>query len=177
MISLLRFKGRRVAALVLRGAACLTLMVSPLSPWWSWSRCGAPAPSVCCLAPDGLNSRTPTSACPPSQGETSDTLGVLVHDVVGPSPPEHRVMGRRRRIRHPVRSRDSGYDTSPGAVTCHITLDDVNTPLLQYAPNLLNIIHIHASNTDTTLDLAVTVLNNFELKRDTVQTENDLPAQ
>nr|DAM57409.1 MAG TPA: hypothetical protein [Caudoviricetes sp.] len=31
MISLLRFKGRRVATLVRLGAACLMFMVSPLS--------------------------------------------------------------------------------------------------------------------------------------------------
>ena len=54
---------------------------------------------------------------------------------------------------------------------------DVNTVLLQHTPNLLNIIHIHASNTNAALNLAVTVLNNLDLKRDTVQAENDLPAQ
>ena len=60
---------------------------------------------------------------------------------------------------------------------CRTVLDDVNTILLQHTTNLLNIIHIHASNTDTTLELAVTILNNFDLKRDTVQTEDDFPAQ
>lgn len=60
---------------------------------------------------------------------------------------------------------------------CRTTLDDVNTVLFQHAADLLNIIHIHAGNADTTFDLAVTVLNNFKLKRDAVQTKNDLPAQ
>ena len=60
---------------------------------------------------------------------------------------------------------------------CNIALDDVNVVLLQHLPDLLNIIHIHASNTNATLNLAVTVLNDLELKSDTVQTENDLPAQ
>lgn len=64
-----------------------------------------------------------------------------------------------------------------GSLLCHTVLDDVNTVLLQYAPDLLNILRIHAGNTDTALDLAVNVFNNFELKRDTVQTENDFPAQ
>lgn len=64
-----------------------------------------------------------------------------------------------------------------GGVVCRIVLDDVNAILLQYTPNLLSILHIHASNTDTVLDFAVTVLNNFELKRDAIQTENDFPAQ
>ena len=60
---------------------------------------------------------------------------------------------------------------------CHTVSYDVNIVLLQYAPNLLNILHIHAGNTNTALDLTVAMLNNFEFKRDTVQTENDLPAQ
>lgn len=60
---------------------------------------------------------------------------------------------------------------------CHTVLDDVNAILFQHAPNLLNILHIHTSNTDTTLEPTITMLNDFKLKRDTVQTENDLPAQ
>lgn len=60
---------------------------------------------------------------------------------------------------------------------CRIALDDVNVVLLQHSPNLLSFLRVHASNTNTTLDLTVTVLNNFELKRDAVQTENDFPAQ
>lgn len=60
---------------------------------------------------------------------------------------------------------------------CHTVLDDVDIVLLQYVPNLLNILHIHAGNADTTLDLAIAVLNDFELKRDAVQAENYLPAQ
>lgn len=60
---------------------------------------------------------------------------------------------------------------------CHAVSHNVNVVLLQYTPNLLNIIHIHAGNTNATVDIAVTVLNDFKLKRDTVQTENDLPTQ
>lgn len=54
---------------------------------------------------------------------------------------------------------------------------NINTVLLQYAPNLFNLLLIHASNTNATVDIAVTVLHDFELKRDTIQTENYLPAQ
>lgn len=63
------------------------------------------------------------------------------------------------------------------AEPCHTVSHDVNTVLLQHAPNLLNIIHIHTSDTNATLNLAVTVLNDLDLKRDTVQAEDDLPAQ
>lgn len=54
---------------------------------------------------------------------------------------------------------------------------EVNTFLLQYALNLLNILPILAGNANVTLKLAVTVLKNFELKRDTIQTKNDVPAR
>lgn len=54
---------------------------------------------------------------------------------------------------------------------------NVNTVLLQCAPNLLNLLLIHTSNTNATVDLTVTVLHDFELKRDTVQPKNDFPAQ
>ena len=47
---------------------------------------------------------------------------------------------------------------------CHAVSYDVNTILLQHAPNLLNILHIHTSNTNAALNLAVTVLNDLELK-------------
>lgn len=66
------------------------------------------------------------------------------------------------------------------SVPCdHETEDtiEVNAFLLQYALNRLNILLILAGNTNVTLDLAVTVLKNFELKRDTIQTENDVPAR
>lgn len=56
-------------------------------------------------------------------------------------------------------------------------LYDVNVVLFQHTPNLLNILHSHASNDDAAVDLTVTVLNNFDFKRDTVQTKNDFPAQ
>lgn len=64
-----------------------------------------------------------------------------------------------------------------GMSFCHTALEDVNVILLQHAPNLLSILRIHTSNTNAALNLTVTVLNDFELKRDTVQTENNLPAQ
>lgn len=54
---------------------------------------------------------------------------------------------------------------------------NVNTVLLQHTPNLLSLSRIHASNTNAAVDLAVTVLNNFELKRDAIQTENNFPTQ
>lgn len=124
-----------------------------------------------------------------------------VYDVVSP-PPQSIAKGgvqweRTRSHPRPMRSRDGGCDASPMKETlrdsrsgrpnlyapiqaeypCRTVLDDVNAILLQYTLNLLNILHIHASNTDTALDLTVTVLNDLKLKRDTVQTENDLPAQ
>lgn len=56
-------------------------------------------------------------------------------------------------------------------------LYDINAVLLQYAPNLLNLLLIHTTNANATANLTVTVLHNFKLKRDTVQTKNDFPAQ
>ena len=119
MISLLRFKGRRVATLVCFGAACLMFMVSSLSPWlvlvvlWSVRS----AVSGCCLAPDGLNSRAPILARPPHRGETSATMWGVGSRHISPSPPEHRVAGYIWSYPPPVRSRDGGYDTSPGEET------------------------------------------------------------
>lgn len=60
---------------------------------------------------------------------------------------------------------------------CHTVSHNVNTMLLQRAPNLLNLLLIHTTNANATVNLTVTVLNNFELKRDTVQPENYFPAQ
>lgn len=60
---------------------------------------------------------------------------------------------------------------------CHTVSYDVNTVLLQHAPNLLSVPRINTSNANATVDITITVLNNFELKRDTVQTENDPPTQ
>lgn len=60
---------------------------------------------------------------------------------------------------------------------CHAISHNVNTVLLQCAPNLLNLLLIHTTNANATVDLAITVLNNFKLKRDTVQAKNDFPAQ
>lgn len=54
---------------------------------------------------------------------------------------------------------------------------NVNIVLLQCAPNLLNLLLIHATNTNAAVNLTITVLHNFKLKRDTVQAKNDFPAQ
>lgn len=59
----------------------------------------------------------------------------------------------------------------------HVVLYEVNTVLLQHATNLLGLLRVYASNTNTALDLAVTVLNDLDLERDAVQTKNDFPAQ
>lgn len=56
-------------------------------------------------------------------------------------------------------------------------LDDVNVILLQHTPNLLNILLVHAGDANAAVDIAITMLNNFEIKRDTVQPKNDLPAR
>lgn len=132
-----------------------------------------------CLAPDGLNPRAPTVSLSTHLGETSATpQGVgskhtspspqtttkggreIVH--MRPCPPSHDRMGQRTRCQ---------------SCGCHIVLDDVNTFLLQHAPNRLNILLVHAGNTNAAIDIAVTVLNDLELKRDTVQTKDDFPAQ
>lgn len=47
---------------------------------------------------------------------------------------------------------------------CHTVSYDVNIVLLQYAPNLLNVLLNHAGNANAALELTVTVLNNFKLK-------------
>ena len=64
------------------------------------------------------------------------------------------------------------------AVTpCHTVSYEIDAFLLQYALNRLNILLILAGNANVTLDLAITILKNFELKRDSIQTENDVPAR
>lgn len=63
------------------------------------------------------------------------------------------------------------------ASLCHTVSHNVNTALLQHTPNLFNLLLIHTANTNATVNLAVSMLNNFKLKRDTVQTKNDFPAQ
>lgn len=60
---------------------------------------------------------------------------------------------------------------------CHAISHNVNTVLLQRTPNLFNLLLIHTTNTNATVNLTITVLHDFKLKRDTVQTENDFPAQ
>ena len=139
-------------------------------------------------------------ARPPSRGETSATLRSVGSRRRQPTAPERhkrRVAAGHRRPYSPSRAvTDGEYDASPVEDThqasrsgrpnshvpvrvslCHVVSDDVNVVLLQHTPNLLNILHIHAGNADAALDLAVTVLNDFKLKRDAVQTKNDLPAQ
>ena len=60
---------------------------------------------------------------------------------------------------------------------CLTVSDNINTFLLQRTPNLLNILHFHTGNTDAAIDIAVTMLNDFELKRDAIQAKDDFPAQ
>lgn len=60
---------------------------------------------------------------------------------------------------------------------CHAISHNVNTVLLQCAPNLFNLLLIHTTNANATVDLTITVLHDFELKCDTVQAKNDFPAQ
>ena len=60
---------------------------------------------------------------------------------------------------------------------CHAISHNVNTVLLQHAPNLLSLLLIYAGNANAAVDTTITALNNFELKRDTVQPKNYLPAQ
>lgn len=134
-------------------------------------------------------------ACPPSRGETSATFWGVGSRHASPSPTEHHerrcVMGdgphavmssapydRETEDTMPVRGAGTPTHKEWGPqLTCRTVSNDVNTVLLQHTPNLLDIIHIHAGNTNATVDIAVTVLNDLDLKRDTVQTENDFPAQ
>ena len=125
---------------------------------------------------------------PPHLGETSVTLRSLVHDV-SPSPPP-RTSGDGLHTAASSTPCDHGAeDTTPVQQKrlsepqhvvidlCHTISYDVNALLLHYALNRLNILLILAGNTDVTLELAVIALKNLELKRDAVQTENDLPAR
>lgn len=117
-------------------------------------------------------------ARPPHLSETSTTLWVLVYDVVS-QPRQNTTKGGRDDGPHTTASSipcdHETEDATP--IRCHIVLDEVNASLLQYALNRLNIPHILAGNTNVTLDLAVTVLNDFELKRDAIQAENYMPAR
>ena len=106
-----------------------------------------------------------------------------------PTTTKHRVMGRmrsrppprtttRQRTRRQSDRRDTPTLNEPGPQLTYRTVSyDVNTVLLQHALNLPNIIRIHAGNTNAAVDIAITALKNFELKRDTIQTENNVPAQ
>ena len=60
---------------------------------------------------------------------------------------------------------------------CCTVSHNVNTVLLQCAPDLFNLLLIHTTNANAAVNLTVTVLNNFELERDTVQAKNDFPTQ
>lgn len=71
----------------------------------------------------------------------------------------------------------SSVDWYVAVSPCHAISHNVNTVLLQHAPNLFNLLLIHTTNTNTTINLTVTVLHDFKLKTDTVQTKNDFPAQ
>lgn len=127
-------------------------------------------------------------ARPPHQGETSATLGDVGSRHISPSPPEHRMMGRirsrpppraitKRRTRCQSDGRDPPSHEERAPQLTRTASHNINTALLQCAPNLFNLLLIHASNTNTTVDITITVLNNFELKRDTIQAKNYLPAQ
>lgn len=47
---------------------------------------------------------------------------------------------------------------------CHAISHNINTILLQCTPNLFNLLLIHSTNANAAINLAVTILNNFELK-------------
>ena len=118
--------------------------------------------------------------------------GLLVPDTSAHHPQNAGRQATYDRVLRPTIVRDGGHDASPTEKTLrasrtehpgviiglrHTVSYDVNATPLKHAPNPLNILHIHAGNANATVDLAVTILNNLELKRDAVQTENDLPAQ
>lgn len=71
----------------------------------------------------------------------------------------------------------SGWANQYVVSLCHTVSHNINTALLQYAPNLLSLLQINTTNANATVDITITVLHDFKLKRDTVQTKNDLPAQ
>lgn len=60
---------------------------------------------------------------------------------------------------------------------CRTVSYEVNAFLLQHALNPLDILLILASNANVALNPTVAVLKNFELKRDTIQAENYVPAR
>lgn len=122
----------------------------------------------CRLAPDDLNSRRPMLACPHHWGETPTTLWGVGSRTS--SPPGSTTSDER--------TFHVGWVDQYVAVShCHAISHNVNTVLLQCAPNLFNLLLIHTTNANATVDITITVLNNFEIKRDTVQTKNDFPAQ
>lgn len=109
---------------------------------------------------------------------------------IWPRPPSRATMRRRTRCQSygrdesgqlthtdPNRKTYPRQSRAPAEPGGHTVSYEVNTFLLQYALNRLNILLILAGNANVTLDLAVTVLENFELKRDSIQTENDVPAR
>ena len=132
--------------------------------------------------------------CPPPQGETSATTSRCWSTTSSAHHPEHHE--RRMVVDYiwsrppPVRSRNGGRNASPNAGTsqsledwyvivnlCCTVSYEVNAFLLQYALNRLNILLILAGDANVAIDLAVTVFKNFELKRDTIQAENYMPAR
>ena len=125
MISLLRFKGRRAVTLVRRGAACLMLMMSPLSPWFGLC-CGAPcfALAGCCLAPDGLNSTVPTPTCPHRRGEMPITLRGVGSRHTSPSPQNIGRWAAYGHVLRPAQSRNGGHGASPrhGRPSSHLPI-------------------------------------------------------
>ena len=96
-----------------------------------------------------------------------------------PGPHAARVIERARK-RDTIAERHFQSNLSHYTSWCiigHTVSYEVNTFLLQYALNRLNILLILAGNANVTLDLAVTVLKNFEPNRDTIPAENDVPAR
>ena len=162
---------------------------------WLVLRGVCPVWRVAVLLPMALSLGVRWCPCPPSCSETSVThtahhpqnttkggvrwaMGDGLHVDASPA---HAITRRGTRCqseeRAPQLTHTSGWTYWYVTGLPHTISHNVNPPPLQYTPNLLNILHIYASNANAALNLAITVLNDFKLKRDTVQTENDLPAQ
>lgn len=97
------------------------------------------------------------------------------HRPIGPSPYERRRTpepktdcraGKRDTVtkRHFQSNLSSQVGWYVIAVLCYTVSHNINTVLLQHAPNLFNLLLIHTTNANATVDLAVSVLNNFELE-------------
>ena len=145
--------------------------------------------------PDGRDSPSPEERAPQlTRTDPSRTAHPLRPGApAGPLPYERGGAPEPEWAAEPERSRTAaGQSPEPAAAAsdlsnlvgwcvavshCHTVSHNVNTALLQRAPNLLNLLLIHTTNANTTVNLAVAVLHNFELKHDTVQPKNDFPAQ